>query len=199
VTADAGHRVDGGQPRDESWLTEVFIAHSGRVLAYARRRLASAEDAEDVVVEVFTTAWRRREVVPAEPLPWLYATAANVVAHATRSEARRARLGTRLATVSPLTRDGEDPAQAVVDSAAAHAAVSSALADLEPADAEILRLWAWEQLEPAEIAQVLGCSPGAARTRMHRARQRVREALVHRGVSGVGLDQFPPTGSEESR
>ena len=66
--------------------------------------------------------------------------------------------------------------------------VSAALDDLSESDAELLRLWAWEQLEPAEIAEVLGCSPGTARTRMHRARARLREALVQRGVSGPGID-----------
>ena len=47
---------------------------------------------EDVVVEVFATAWRRRGVVPHPALPWLYATAANVIAHVIRSDARRTRL-----------------------------------------------------------------------------------------------------------
>jgi DNA-binding CsgD family transcriptional regulator len=80
------------------------------------------------------------------------------------------------------------PAQQVVDETAAHDVVAAALDDLSESDAELLRLWAWEQLGPAEIAEVLGCSPGTARTRMHRARARLREALVQRGVSGPGVD-----------
>jgi RNA polymerase sigma-70 factor (ECF subfamily) len=80
-----------------------------------------------------------------------------------------------------------DPAQQLVDAATAHDVVSAALDDLSESDAELLRLWAWEQLEPAEIAEVLGCSPGTARTRMHRARARLREALVQRGVSGPAV------------
>ncbi len=76
----------------------------------------------------------------------------------------------------------------MVDATAAHDVVSAALDDLSESDAELLRLWAWEQLEPAEIAEVLGCSPGTARTRMHRARARLREALVQRGVSGPAVD-----------
>ncbi|MGB7981220.1 MAG: sigma-70 family RNA polymerase sigma factor, partial [Candidatus Nanopelagicales bacterium] len=63
-----------------------------------------------------------------------------------------------------------------------------ALDDLAETDAELLRLWAWEQLEPAEIAAVLGCSPGTARTRMHRARTRLRVALIGRGVSGPAVE-----------
>jgi len=90
--------------------------------------------------------------------------------------------------VRPLHASEEDPAQQVVDATAAHDVVSAALDDLSESDAELLRLWAWEQLEPAEIAEVLGCSPGTARTRMHRARSRLRDALVRRGVNGPGVD-----------
>lgn len=186
----------GTQHVEDEWLTDLFGQHSRAVLAYARRRLDSAEDAEDVVVEVFATAWRRRDAVPPEALPWLYATAGNVIAHVIRSDSRRTRLGAKLATVRPLHSPDVDPAQQLVDATAAHDVVAAALDDLSESDAELLRLWAWEQLEPAEIAEVLGCSPGTARTRMHRARSRLREALVRRGVSGPGVDgpgtQQPP-------
>ncbi len=169
--------------RDEDWLTELFGRHSGAVLSYARRRLNSVEDAEDVVVEVFATAWRRRQAVPEAQLPWLYATAANVMAHVIRAEGRRTRLGVRLASVRSPHVEGEDPSAAVLEAAVARDLVASALDDLAESDAELLRLWAWEQLEPTEIAVVLQCSPGTARTRLHRARGRLREALVHRGVT----------------
>ncbi len=171
----------------DAWITDLFGRHSAAVLAYARRRVDSAEDAEDVVVEVFATAWRRRDDLPDEALPWLYATAANVIAHVIRSEGRRTRLGARLATVRPLREESVDPADVVVAASSA-TTVAAALDDLSEADAELLRLWAWEGLEPTEIAAVLGCSPGTARTRMHRARARLREALARRGVTGPGVD-----------
>jgi RNA polymerase sigma-70 factor, ECF subfamily len=180
----------------DTWLTELFHAHSGAVLTYARRRLASPEDAEDVVVEVFATAWRRRETVPQPALPWLYATAANVIAHVIRSDGRRTRLDARLASVSRLHDPGNllahDPGAAVADLLSDRAAIQAALDDLSDSDAELLRLWAWEQLEPIEIAQVLDCSPGTARTRMHRARARLREALLRRGVTGPAVQQPDP-------
>ena len=189
--------MNSDQPEHgDTWLTDLFGQHSRAVLAYARRRLDSAEDAEDVVVEVFATAWRRRADVPDEALPWLYATAANVIAHVIRSESRRTRLGARLATVRPLRESADDPAEVV---AAANGTVAAALDDLSESDAELLRLWAWEGLEPAEIAAVLGCSPGTARTRMHRARARLREALIRRGVTGPGVDgpgTEPDTGED---
>lgn len=186
--------------RDSAWVSDLFARHASAVLAYARRRLASQEDAEDVVTEVFTTAWRRRDDMPDDALPWLYATAAHAVAHTTRTRARRTRLNTRLATVSPL-HAADDPGQLVADALDARAAVAVALDEIGDPDAELLRLWAWEQLEPSEIAVVLNCSPGAARTRLHRARGRLRQALVGRGITGTGVDTptHPATGSEDPR
>lgn len=183
-------------PDREAWLAGLHDQYASAIYAYARRRVDAPEDAEDVVVEVFTTAWRRRDDVPDPALPWLYATAANVIAHVIRGDSRRRRLGVRLAAVRPVSVVGEDPAQRVVDSATARAAVTAALADLPPADAELLRLWAWEHLEPAEIAEVVGCTPGTARTRLHRARTRLRDSLTSQGVAGdwstVGVED--PTG-----
>jgi RNA polymerase sigma-70 factor (ECF subfamily) len=52
-----------------------------------------------------------------------------------------------------------------------------ALAAMRPEDAELLRLWAWEQLTPAEIATVLQVSANAASIRLHRAREKLRDEL----------------------
>ena len=60
--------------------------------------------------------------------------------------------------------------------AAAHD-LDRALAALRDEDAELLRLWAWEQLTPAEIAEVLDITPNAASIRLHRAREKLREEL----------------------
>lgn len=168
----------------EAWLTDLYRRHGDAVYAYAARRLASPEDAEDVVVDVFATAWRRREQVPDPALPWLYATAANMVAHVARGEARRGRLGARLSVIRSVAPD--DAADRIAEAMTARQVVARAMQALPEADAEVLRLWAWEHLEAGDIAQVLDCSPGAARTRLHRARARLREAL-----------QDPAAGSEE--
>ena len=57
------------------------------------------------------------------------------------------------------------------------AGVLSALAGLRPDDREVLRLAAWEGLDPREMGLVLGCSPNAAAIRLHRARRRLQEAM----------------------
>jgi RNA polymerase sigma-70 factor (ECF subfamily) len=61
-------------------------------------------------------------------------------------------------------------------------AVRFALARLRPDDAEVLRLWAWEDLAPSDIATVLDVTPNAVSIRLHRARQRLAEELRKIGV-----------------
>ncbi|WP_375502845.1 RNA polymerase sigma factor [uncultured Jatrophihabitans sp.] len=100
-----------GQPaRDEVWFEQLYRTHHGAVLAYARRRVA---DADDVVAEVFSAAWRSRDRVPEPPLPWLYRTAANHVLHAHRARGRRDRLSVR-ATQLDTSASATDPADGVV-------------------------------------------------------------------------------------
>jgi RNA polymerase sigma-70 factor (ECF subfamily) len=73
--------------------------HAGFVLAYARRRTDSAT-ADDVVADVFLTAWRRLADVPSDPLPWLLGIARRILANRRRGEARTAALHHRLATTA---------------------------------------------------------------------------------------------------
>jgi len=127
------------------------------------------DEAGDAAAEVFTVAWRRLGRVPAEPetLPWLYGVARRVVANQERSARRRLRLEAK-ATAPPETI--EPPGPTGVD-------VEAAFLRLGQADREVLRLAAWEELQPAEIAAVLGCSANAAAVRLHRARQRLAGQL----------------------
>lgn len=171
------YQPSAGPPADVSDFEHVYRQYAPAVLAYARRRLASSADAEDVVVEVFTVAWRHRDTLPAEPLPWLYATAAHTIAHTLRAETRRLRLASKVAHTTEM-RPQHSTVDDVVGQLAAADHLAPALASLTPSDQELLRLWAWEDLDGAGLAQVLGCTPGTARTRLHRAKTRLRAALA---------------------
>lgn len=165
-------RQQGGTPRDEAWLEDLFRRHHAAVRTYCMRRLGDAGD--DVVSEVFAVAWRKRETVPDRPLSWLYAVAARELLHLQRSEGRRAGHEDRAAA----RRDERaDPFTAVDDRLSAQAPINTAMNRLRVADAEILRLWAWEELSSAEIAVVLGISATTARVRLHRARLRLKAQL----------------------
>jgi RNA polymerase sigma factor (sigma-70 family) len=149
----------------------LFNKHQRPVLAYAMRRTQTVADAEDVAAETFTIAWRKIDVVPEqESLPWLYAVARRVLANHRRGNGRRDRLAAllRVDDVATPMRAGEDrdgPAFA-------------ALASLSPADQELLRLVAWEDLGNQQIAAVLGITANAVAIRLHRARARFAGALA---------------------
>src|ERR1700712_497071 len=140
------------------------------ILAYALRRVEGPEDAADVVAETFLVAWRRLDEVPTDTGArlWLFAVAGRVIANLHRSERRRTRLGERLGE-SLRTELATRPAPA-----GEAAAALRAMGEMGADDRELLLLVSWEELSPGEAAKVLGISSLAARSRLHRARRRLR-------------------------
>lgn len=159
-----------------------FDAFVREVAEPVRRYLARRTDpdtAEEAFAEVLLVCWRRVGDLPAEPLPWVYVVARNCLANAERSRRRRERLTARLRSVErqPVVPDPADTPD--------HAGLHRALARLRSGDAELLRLWAWEDLTPGEIATVLGVTENAAAIRLHRAKRRLREIIGNdAGVAG---------------
>ncbi len=92
--APSGHSegVDGEQIEA---ITRLYERHARAVHRYALRR-SDPDTAEEVTAQVFLVAWRRREALPAEPLPWLYGVARRVLADQRRGATRRVRLRDRL-------------------------------------------------------------------------------------------------------
>jgi len=160
-------RRQAAEPTPEERFRSLFARHYPAVFRYAGRRLGR-EEAADAAAEAFTVAWRKLSHVPVEPetLPWLYGVARRVVANAERGRRRRERLAARAGRTA--TETSADPDRA---------GVLEALAGLSAADREILRLAAWEGLDPRGMGLVLGCSPNAAAIRLHRARRRLEEAM----------------------
>jgi RNA polymerase sigma-70 factor (ECF subfamily) len=151
-----------------------FEAVVAEVADPLRRFLARRTDeatAEDVLADTLLVCWRRLDDVPADAvLPWTYGVARLCLANAQRSARRQERLAARIAVVDP-------PAEAAPGPEDADDRVGEVMAAMRPEDAELLRLWAWEQLSPAEIATVLDVSPNAASIRLHRAREKFRDLL----------------------
>jgi len=146
-------------------------------------RRTDAATAEDVLAETLLVCWRRAVDLPDEPLPWAYGVARNCLHNAERTARRQERLVARIGTVDP-------PAEVVPAPAEPDDELTAALAALRPDDAELLRLWAWEQLTPSEIATVLGITANAASIRLHRAREKLRSRMRKNAAS---------PGHEESR
>lgn len=153
-------------------FSRLYREQGRAILAYALRRV-DREDAADVVAETFLIAWRRLAEVPADPGArlWLYAVARRVIANLHRSERRRTRLGGRLAE-SLRAELATHPVPA-----GEAAATLRAMAGLSGEDRELLLLVCWEELAPSEAAKVLDVSSLAARSRLHRARRRLRALM----------------------
>lgn len=142
----------------------------GRIHAYAARRVAR-DAADEVAAEVFMVAWRRFEDVPADPLPWLYGVARNVVLRQRVRVAHQAAASESLRRERPLGGDGAEGYDEGLWEAWEH---------LREADREVLALIAWEELSVAEAARALGCSASVFSVRLHRARRRLERLLARR-------------------
>jgi RNA polymerase sigma-70 factor (ECF subfamily) len=152
-------------------LERLFRSTFRRVMAYCLRR-TNETAAADAVAEVYAVAWRRRRRLPAddeEAVLWLLGVAHRVLANQARGQRRWARLLVRMAAHT-------DP-PAHHDEHADGGELGAAMAELPAADQEVLRLAYWDDLSRREIAAVLEIPVGTVDTRLHRARQRLRQRL----------------------
>lgn len=149
----------------------VFDAHHSAIRGYLRHRLGDIGLAEDLAAETFARAFAARgrfRDTGAGVRPWLYAIATNLL----RDEARRGAGGRqllgRLRPPAPVLLElPEDP----------DPALRRALRTLRPQELDVLLLHAWGELSYAEIAAVTGTRVGTVRSRLSRARERMRRAL----------------------
>lgn len=155
-------------------LRQLHDVHADALVRYLARRVDRPEDAADVLAEVFVVAWRRLDVVPEgdEARLWLFGVARRVLANHRRGLRRRRRLTNRLAGELATAL-----ASTTLPPATTGDWVREAVGRLSERDAEVVRLWAWEDLSTEQIAMVLDLSPGAVRTRLHRARRRLAVIL----------------------
>lgn len=160
----------------EGRFTAVYEAAYGSIHAYAKRRVGP-DVADEVTAETFLVAWRRVGDLPAEPLPWLYGIARNVVARHGSAHGRRTATEAALRLERP--RDESFPGES------GDPELWEAWTRLRPADREVLALVAWEDLPVADAAQVLGCPARVFSVRLHRARRRLERMLADSGTRPV--------------
>jgi RNA polymerase sigma-70 factor (ECF subfamily) len=159
-------------------MGRIFRDHASRVLSAAYRVTGSAEDAEDVLQTVFTRLVRR-DVTPAlegDPGAYLHRAAVNAALDVVRS--RRAARATPLDdAVRSLAAPETGRADRRLTSGEIRDAVRSALSTLSPRAAEIFVLRYFEGYDNHEIARLVGSSRSTIGVILHRARERVREAI----------------------
>ncbi len=162
--------MDDHTARGDVEFRAWYLRTSPRVYAYVRR-YCSEDDCDDVIAEVYLTAWSRFDTLPGEPVPWLIGVARNVLANSWLARDRRRRLTAEWAGLNHLA--APDCAGQAVE----RTDLLRAIRSLNPDDQEVLLLAGWDGLDSSGIATVLGCSVAAARTRLSRARRRLADRL----------------------
>jgi len=154
----------------------IYDRHASTMLRFLGRR-AGADVAEGLLGELFRIAFERRRTFDparASALPWLYGIGSNLLLKHRRGEARRLRANARMAA---------DEAPAKRASGAAHDArllfprVADAIEALPDGERGALLLFAWEDLSYQGVAEALELPIGTVRSRLNRARARLRELL----------------------
>lgn len=175
--------VEAAKTGDRRALEELLSRHQGRVFRFGRKMCGDDEDAADVLQETLLAAARTLpEFRGASSVStWLYTIA--------RSFCIKRRRTSKFAPqhINSLDADGEraaevpDPARSPEESAAGKElqdALDGAIAALEPGYREVLVLRDVEGLSANEVAEALGLSVDAVKSRLHRARVTVRERVA---------------------
>lgn len=161
----------------------IFDRYATRLHGYVARRLGP-DTADDIVAETFLVAFRRRDgydLAHPNAAPWLFGIATNLIGARRRAEARMYRAYARTG-IDPLADESHDQRIVEVVSAQAQGGrLAAALATLSKRERDVLLLHTWGDLSYEETADALAIPIGTVRSRLHRARKRVREAL---GASG---------------
>jgi RNA polymerase sigma-70 factor (ECF subfamily) len=179
---DDAHVVDWSRT-DPDAFSELFHRHSAEIGRYVTRRIGP-DLAEDVVAETFLVAFRRRASYDrsrTDARPWLYGIASNVIRRHRRDEVRALRVLARTG-VDPVAESFADRVDGRVAAAETSRALAPALARLDAGQRDVLLLAAWADLTVDQIAEVLGIPQGTARSRLDRARTKIRAALTRLGT-----------------
>jgi RNA polymerase sigma factor (sigma-70 family) len=179
-----GVLIERSARRRPDAFVEVVRRHEVAIHGYLARR-AGRQAADDLMAEVWLRAFAARggyDTRYGDARPWLYGIARNVL----REHWRTSSSGEELAALDEKVVDPWDGINDRLDSAGQAKAMVSAVRALPAADREVLLLVAWEQLTPAEAAEVLGVPQGTARSRLHRARAALRRVLSERDADEAG-------------
>src|SRR3954454_7121737 len=177
-------RVRDGDP---DAFGELFDGHTRAVYSLAYRLTGHRTEAEEIVSLTFLEAWRLRDRVEpdGESLrPWLLGITVNVVRNFTRA-ARRHRAALARVPEAGVVPDfaGEGPSR--LDDGTRLAAVRAAFGRLRPNEQDVVALCVWSGLDYAQAAAALEVPVGTVRSRLSRARAKLREMVASSGPGEV--------------
>ncbi|MEZ5175088.1 MAG: RNA polymerase sigma factor [Acidimicrobiia bacterium] len=183
-----------GDPRSDAELLEESRANPAafstlyrrwatRILSYFYRRTWDGDAAADLTAETFAIAYLKRSRYVRSTVPagaWLYGIAANELKHYRRKQRVEKRALARLGVEVPTMDDASLARVEDLDEVAFfREQLIDALTSLSTTDRDAVRLRIVEERSFKDVAQRLGCTEGAARVRVHRALNRLSNAMEH--------------------
>jgi RNA polymerase sigma factor (sigma-70 family) len=160
-------------------FSELFDRHATTMFRYFVRRVGP-DDADSLLGELFRIAFEKRATFDrgrGEARPWLYGIASNLLARHRHREGRRLDATARLMNTSEAAPDVFSDVDARVDAARRWTDVAAAIADLPQEERDTLLLFAWESMSYEQISSALDVPIGTVRSRLNRARGRLRELV----------------------
>jgi RNA polymerase sigma factor (sigma-70 family) len=165
---------------DPAAFAVIFDRHASSLHRFLARRVEPA-DADNLLGDVFRIAFERRasfDTARESARPWLYGIATNLIARHRRSEGRRLRA---MALLAARRADGDDDvvgdrAAQSLDAEDEWSTLVDAIEVLPDAERHTLLLYVWEDLSYEDIATALDVPVGTVRSRLNRARLRLRDA-----------------------
>ncbi|MGW2302968.1 RNA polymerase sigma factor [Streptomyces sp. NPDC001809] len=190
VELTLNERVRSG---DRTAFAEIFDEHVRVVYAHAVRTTGDWALAEDVTSLTFLEAWRLRDKLREEVRSiraWLLGIATNVMRNTARS-ARRHRDAMARLCLPETTPDFSDEVVGQMADAQRLAAAARALQRLKRTEREVFTLVVWSGLGYAAAAEALGIPVGTVRSRLSRAREKLRRLVGEE----LAADAEPQTGN----
>lgn len=185
----------GASLADPSAFGVIFERHYDAVHGYLQRRLAEHLAAE-LAAQTFLVAFDRRSRFDrsrSDSRPWLFGIATNLAHNHRRHEIVELRA---LAAMTPETGAGFDGVEARLDAERMRGRLAAALADLPTEESDVLCLLVWAELTQAEIADALAIPLGTVKSRLSRARGRLRNALGLRPADNPPAANPTPRGGK---
>lgn len=155
----------------------IFDRHFDAIHAYLQRHVGP-DLADELSSQAFLVSFDKRdrfESLRESARPWLFGIATNLLRRHHRDEVRQFRAYARSA-VDPVL-DAFDGVEARLDASKMRHELVDAVAELPAEELDALLLYAWAELSYPEIARALDIPTGTVRSRLSRARGRIRAAL----------------------
>ncbi|MBD2835134.1 RNA polymerase sigma factor [[Kitasatospora] papulosa] len=177
-------------------FAEIFDQHARVVHAYAARSTGDWTAAEDVMSLTFLEAWRLRHKLRDEVVsvrPWLLGIATNVLRNSARAARRHRKAMARLET-EVVHPDFSDAVVGQLADSQRLEAASRALLRLKRSEREVFTLVVWSGLSYPAAAEALGVPTGTVRSRLSRARVKLRQMVEAELGSAVSTPQSERVG-----